>query len=109
VYHWETVHGVLVLICLLTLYHGKQAHHFTITVLYSNFFQLNEKDASDAPDEDRLRWIQEEEKRISSMRESSQRLQEQLLQQQTMLEKREAFLKEKLCLEKRKTKVIICP
>jgi hypothetical protein len=75
--------------------------------MYSNFLQLNEKDASDAPDEDRLRWIQEEEKRISSMRESSQRLQEQLLQQQTMLEKREAFLKEKLCLEKRKTKVNI--
>jgi hypothetical protein len=39
------------------------------------------------------------------MRESSQRLQEQLLQQQAMLEKREAFLKEKLCLEKRRTKV----
>ncbi|XP_023717471.1 kinesin-like protein costa isoform X3 [Cryptotermes secundus] len=68
--------------------------------------KLNEKDASAAPDEDRLRWIQEEEKRISSMRESSQRLQEQLLQQQTMLEKREAFLKEKLCLENRKTKSI---
>jgi hypothetical protein len=74
--------------------------------MYSNLFQLNEKDASEASDEDRLRWIQEEEKRIVTMRESSQRLQEQLLQQQTMLEKREAFLKEKLCLEKRKTKVI---
>ncbi|KAJ9587210.1 hypothetical protein L9F63_019290, partial [Diploptera punctata] len=60
----------------------------------------NEKEG----DDERLRWIQEEEERITSMRESSQRLQEQLLQQQTMLEKREAFLKEKLCLEKSKTK-----
>ncbi|XP_069694504.1 kinesin-like protein costa [Periplaneta americana] len=63
-------------------------------------------DAGETPEEERLRWIQEEEERIVSMRESSQRLQEQLLQQQTMLEKREAFLKEKLCLEKCKTKSI---
>lgn len=68
--------------------------------------KLNDKDAGKAPDEERLRRIQEEEKRIASMKESSQRLQEQLLQQQAMLEKREAFLKEKLCLEKRRTKSI---
>ncbi|XP_021922452.1 kinesin-like protein costa isoform X2 [Zootermopsis nevadensis] len=67
--------------------------------------KLNAKDAGETLDEERLRWIQEEE-RIVSMRESSQRLQEQLLQQQTMLEKREAFLKEKLCLENFRTRSI---
>jgi hypothetical protein len=72
------------------------------------FFQLNDKDVDKAPDGERLRWIQEEEERIAGMRESSRRLQEQLLQQQAMLEKREAFLKEKVCLEKRRTKVIKC-
>ncbi|PSN44964.1 Kinesin-like protein costa [Blattella germanica] len=62
------------------------------------------KDSAEIAEEERLRWIQDEEERLVSMRESSERLQEQLLQQQTMLEKREAFLKEKLCLEKSKTK-----
>lgn len=84
---------------------NKQLLPFTATIMYFIFFQLNEKDAGETLDEERLRWIQEEEERIISMRESSQRLQEQLLQQQTMLEKREAFLKEKLCLENFRTKV----
>lgn len=78
---------------------------FTNVIIHFNYFQLNEKDTAETQDEERLRWIQEEEERIVSMRESSQRLQEQLLQQQTMLEKREAFLKEKVCLEKCRTKV----
>jgi hypothetical protein len=72
------------------------------------FFQLNDKDVVKAPDEERLRWIRAEEERVACMREASQRLQEQLLQQQAMLEKRELFLKEKLCLEKRRTKVTKC-
>ncbi|KAG8229770.1 hypothetical protein J437_LFUL005851 [Ladona fulva] len=55
-------------------------------------------------EEDRLKWIQEEEERIVNMRESSKRFQELQLQQQSMLEKRETFLKEKLALEKQKSK-----
>ncbi|XP_071449243.1 kinesin-like protein costa [Hetaerina americana] len=65
---------------------------------------LSKKVSAEMVEEDRLKWIQEEEERIVSMRESSKRIQEQLLQQQSMLEKRETFLKEKLALDKQKSK-----
>ncbi|KAK7867428.1 hypothetical protein R5R35_003850 [Gryllus longicercus] len=64
------------------------------------------KDKTSKKAECRLKWIQEEEERVLSMRESSQRFQEQLIQKQIMLERREAFLKQRLCLEKSKTKNI---
>ncbi|CAG2064204.1 unnamed protein product, partial [Timema podura] len=63
-----------------------------------------EKSVEKEIEEEKLRWIQEEEERLVNMRESFQHIKEQLQQQQTMLDKREAFLKEKMCLEKSKTK-----
>nr|CAD7434818.1 unnamed protein product [Timema monikensis] len=63
-----------------------------------------EKSVEKELEEEKLGWIQEEEERLVNMRESFQHLKEQLQQQQTMLDKREAFLKEKMCLEKSKTK-----
>lgn len=68
----------------------------------------NVRNESAAGSKDRdLRWIKEEEERQVSMRESSQRLQEQLLQTQTMLDKRGALLKEKICLEKQRARNIL--
>lgn len=57
-------------------------------------------------DGDRLKWIAEETERLNVMRESSQRLHQHLVQQQGILDKREAFLKEKFCLEKQRDKSI---
>ncbi|XP_068081950.1 kinesin-like protein costa [Anabrus simplex] len=68
--------------------------------------KLQENSLNSAMEETRLKWIQEEEERIANMRESSQRFQEQLLQKQSALEKREAFLKQRLCSEKKKAKSI---
>lgn len=66
-----------------------------------------EKKREGKGDGDRLKWIAEETERLNVMRESSQRLHQQLVQQQGMLDKREAFLKEKFCLEKQRTKNIM--
>jgi len=73
-------------------------------------FQQQEQDVdkeqsnASSTEGERLQWIQVEEERLMKLRESSQRFQEQLIQQQSILEKREAFLKEKICLEKQRNK-----
>ncbi|XP_063219474.1 kinesin-like protein costa isoform X2 [Bacillus rossius redtenbacheri] len=51
-----------------------------------------------------LHWIQEEETRLMNIQKSALHLHEDTLKQKSVLEKREAFLKEKLCQEKSKPK-----
>lgn len=63
------------------------------------------KEADQASESERLKWIAEEETRLMNLQESSQRLQDQLHEQQMILDKRELFLKEKLSNEKSTAKV----
>ncbi|RZF37958.1 hypothetical protein LSTR_LSTR005458 [Laodelphax striatellus] len=55
---------------------------------------------SENDNDERFKWIAEEEARLQRLQESSQKLQEQLDIKQESLDKREQFLKEKLSQEK---------
>ncbi|XP_039288829.1 kinesin-like protein KIF7 [Nilaparvata lugens] len=55
---------------------------------------------TESENDERFKWIAEEEARLQRLQESSQKLQEQLDIKQESLEKREQFLKEKLSQEK---------
>lgn len=68
--------------------------------------KLNQMEEQKYRDDIRLQWICEEEKRLANMQESSQKFKEQLIEHQTLLEKREALFKEKLCLEKNRVKYL---
>ncbi|XP_049959141.1 kinesin-like protein costa [Schistocerca serialis cubense] len=68
--------------------------------------KLNKMEQQKDRDDIRLQWIFEEEKRLANMQESSQKFKEQLIEHQTLLEKREALFKEKLCVEKNKVRYL---
>ncbi|XP_075227110.1 kinesin-like protein costa [Lycorma delicatula] len=69
--------------------------------------KTNEDSDDTGNEEKRLKWIAEEEERLMNLQLSSQKLQEQLQEKQTMLERRESFLKEKLSEEKSMSKSLL--